>query len=126
MKILKNISLILIFIFALSYEPVHPDALATLSMPKVGGFINYYNPACLVPSSINFGTINGGSGVGTGMWSFVWGATLPYAYTPPSHPGQPVLGLASFYYVPCLVPCHTGLCPIGPGGLREKINGSGI
>ncbi len=123
---MKKIIIILIFILLISYNPQEPDAAAALLLPKAGGIITYYNPACLLPPSINIITVNGATGVGTLTTSFVWGGSFPYSYGPPAHPKQPLLGLASYVYVPCAIPCHAGVCPIGPGGFQLLYSGVGI
>ena len=121
---LKKITLILVFIFMFTYYPQEPEAIVGLAAPKIGGRITYYNPICRVPSAVNFSTIS--PGIGTGMWMFVWGASFSYAYTPPAHPGQPILGLGTPTYSPCLIPCTFGLCWAGPGGSNVAYSGTGV
>lgn len=51
-----------------------------------------------------------------GIYMYVPGGTVSYAYSPPSRIGQWVLGVSSPTYV-CMVPCQNGQCPKSYGPL---------
>lgn len=58
-----------------------------------------------------------------GLYFYVWGLSGIKLYGPPLHAAQQVLG-HYFGAMVCLVPCPTGVCPIGGGLLVGPNSGS--
>ena len=86
-----------------------------------GGAIIQYFPGCVAPAGIAL-TIGPPT-----PWPLMYipGASFSFAYGPPAHPGQWLLGMAG-PHMPCLIPCTFGLCPYPaqPGGLVILFHGS--
>jgi len=143
MRLLKSFTLILMFIFILTYSPQEPKAVdssdvavgvaaaaaayavystaSAITTPSIGGYITWIS-LCTNPPAINFVTVQAQPPfTGTGAWMFLPGS-IPFLYTPPAYPGQAVLGKALLSYIPCL----TGPVPTGPGGAAVMFTGTGM
>jgi len=99
--------LIVSFLGAVSlvFVPIRPD-VAQAQTP-FGGPITWIYPGCVNGIWAIVGPPRGGS--------YMWvPGTRSYREGPPRHTGQYLLGVAGGS-VPCLVPCESGLCPIGYG-----------
>ena len=122
---MKWISFILFFIFGLTLTQFSFSSLEPFKK-KIGGRITTITYCPLPIPHLSYTTIQTNIGSGSGSWAWIPGASINYLYGPPSHPGQPILGLASDGYMSCLAPTFWGVTPVGPPSFGiELYHGSG-
>ncbi len=119
---MKRSVLTLLFLF---------PALAFAEIP-FGGPITYMDPICQGPPFTWIGEY-----IQLGLptpYPLMWTpAEISFAYGPPVHPGQYLLGMATPVWLPCIlwiwVPCGVTVCPfpiVKGGGFIMAFHGSSL
>lgn len=111
-KVFKKISSITMLV-VIAFAVFMPGFLAQAQVPFGGAITSVF--FCIGAEWITIGPP-------TPMSLMYAPGSLSYAYGPPSHIGQWLLGLATAPLV-CFEPCPVGACPVG-GGLFILFHGS--
>ena len=120
--VMRRLHLELLMITVVGVFVSYPVIGGGVVLPFGGPIVNIF-PACISPPGI-------GVVIGPPTPRFLFyqpGVSFSFAFGPPRRPGQFLLGNATGF-VPCLIPCFTGVCPYPPipGGLFIIMHGSSL
>ena len=123
---MKWFNFLLFFIFGLTLTNLSFSSLEPFKK-KIGGRIAFLIYCPLPVPHISYTTIQPVQpNIGQGSWAWIPGASINYLYGPPSHPGQPILGLATESFMDCLDISDGHLISIGPASQgTELYHGTG-